>query len=472
MTYHAHMSTPPVKTCVTYCRISADRFGTEAGVDRQRVDTDRIAEAAGWRIVERIVDNDRSASRYARRGREGWSRLMELVELGAVDAVVAYDLDRLTRQPRELERLIDAAERGVLVRTATGVLDLSSDAGVIVARTMVNVAEHEARAASRRQKAKLRHDAEQGRPHWPRRPFGFTLAGELVADEARWIERMATMVVDEGMSLTAVAIEMNKTNVRPTGGANWQSQGVKDVIGNPRVAGLRAYHGEIIGRAAWPAILPEDRWRQVVAAIAARSPGTRGGRRGPLTGMMRCARCGKPMTRTNGTDKAEYRCNKGDPSDRGCGQSIKASAVEAVVAAVVLDLLGDVTASASTRTDDTSATELLDLRHQLDELAALLGAGELTMAEWKAARTPLLARVRAAEAAMAQVDARHAARRLVGDVATLRQSWPHMEPDQRRRITALVIAGVRISPSVRRMRGVDYDRIEVVPVDAVVDAGV
>lgn len=31
------------KRCVTYCRISNDPRGTEAGVDRQRADTDRLA---------------------------------------------------------------------------------------------------------------------------------------------------------------------------------------------------------------------------------------------------------------------------------------------------------------------------------------------------------------------------------------------------------------------------------------------
>ncbi|HRB05178.1 MAG TPA: hypothetical protein PLP26_17515, partial [Ilumatobacteraceae bacterium] len=58
---------------VTYCRISHDPTGLEAGVDRQQVDTDRLAAERGWLVVERVVDNDRSASRYAKRGREGWA---------------------------------------------------------------------------------------------------------------------------------------------------------------------------------------------------------------------------------------------------------------------------------------------------------------------------------------------------------------------------------------------------------------
>src|SRR4051794_16384385 len=140
-----------VVRAVSYCRISYDPTGREAGVDRQHVDTDRIAEQNGWTLVERVVDNDRSASRYARRVREGWGRIMELVEGGEVEALVAYDLDRLIRQPKELERLIDAAESGLRVVTATGQIDLASGGGRMVARTLCNVAAMEADRVSERQ---------------------------------------------------------------------------------------------------------------------------------------------------------------------------------------------------------------------------------------------------------------------------------------------------------------------------------
>src|SRR5215207_7824144 len=102
------MTKKPI-TAVTYCRISMDREEMGAGVDRQRVDTEKICADRGWEVVERLVDNDRSASRYARKPREGWTRLLELLESRTIGAVVAYDLDRLTRKPDELAPLIAAA---------------------------------------------------------------------------------------------------------------------------------------------------------------------------------------------------------------------------------------------------------------------------------------------------------------------------------------------------------------------------
>ena len=58
-----------------------------------------LARRLGYRVIERIIDNDRSASRKARRRREGFDRMLELVKAGDVDAVIVYDLDRFTRNP-------------------------------------------------------------------------------------------------------------------------------------------------------------------------------------------------------------------------------------------------------------------------------------------------------------------------------------------------------------------------------------
>ena len=61
-----------------------------------------------------------------------------------LDAIVCYDLDRLTRQPRELEDWNDRAEsRGLLLVTANGDADLSTDGGQLYARIQAAVARGE-----------------------------------------------------------------------------------------------------------------------------------------------------------------------------------------------------------------------------------------------------------------------------------------------------------------------------------------
>jgi len=450
------MSATPTVRAVTYCRISHDPTGMEAGVDRQRVDTDRLAEERGWLVVQRVVDNDRSASRYARRSREGWVAVMELVEAGEVEAVVAYDLDRLTRQPKELERLIDAAEKGLAVVTAGGLIDLATAGGRMVARTLCAVAAHEADRVRDRIKAKLRHDAENGRPHWVRRPFGYNLDGSVVADEAKWMREIHRWIIDDGVSATEAARRLNAAGVAQATGSRWQSSGLKALVTSPRNAGMRTYHGKIVGRGTWPAIVSEAEWKAATSALAVRSQGTRSGRRSMMTGMVKCGVCGCTMTRTNTSDRAEWRCMKRVDAGTGCGQSHMAVPLEAHVVEMVLVRIGEVRSAVVTPASGQVAD---DIRAELQQLADMVARGELSMAEWKVMREPLTTRLSAAEAALVRHDADAALARMVGSTATLAERWAEIEDvDLKRRIMGLVLDHVTVM-AARRRGHLDLDRI-------------
>ena len=92
---------------VIYARISLDATGERAGVERQRETCAALAERRGWEVVEIVEDN--SVSAKAERSRPGWSRVLQMVENGAVEYVVAYHFDRVTRSMVDLEDLIKLA---------------------------------------------------------------------------------------------------------------------------------------------------------------------------------------------------------------------------------------------------------------------------------------------------------------------------------------------------------------------------
>lgn len=467
--HHNPITCLPMTRAVTYCRISQDYLGTEAGVTRQRKDTDAIVAANGWTVVERIVDNDRSASKFARRKREGWERLMHLVESGEVDAVVAYDLDRLTRQPKELERLLDAAENGLQVRTATGALNLADGGGIFVARTLCGVAAMEVDRMSARQKAKQRHDAAAGKPHWTRRPYGYSFDGQLVPAEADWVRTWVGWLLDDGMSTSAIARRMNELGERTATGmvGMWQGQAVRGILASPRIAALREYHGDIVGAAAWPAIVSEDERTLILAALQARSKGSVGpGRVAMLSGLVRCDSCNLTMQRSMTTVRSRkyqhWRCVK-QPGRAGCNMTINAAEVERIVSDFVLEALGSVSATPARRS--VGAVDVASrLRNELDELAAMFGAGQLSMTEWKAARVPLERRFQAAERSVARDAAQSALQRLVGDTATLSERWGVLAVEDRRRIVGLVVAEVRVTRGDKRANRVDPSRFRIVPV--------
>jgi len=93
-----------------YARLSLLREGQEGlAVGRQVQDCRAKAEALGWEVADEYVDEDVSASKSVERPQ--YSRMLADLESGRIDAVVVYDLDRLTRKPAELESFIDLCDR-------------------------------------------------------------------------------------------------------------------------------------------------------------------------------------------------------------------------------------------------------------------------------------------------------------------------------------------------------------------------
>ena len=135
------MGSVSIRTAI-YVRISDARDGETAGVDRQEKDCRKLAKSLGWSVSEVFTENNTSA--YKRRKvtlpngkvqyrvvRKVWAEMLDRLEAGDFAAVVAYDLDRAVRDPRDLEDLIDLHEQyGVQVRVVTGSLRVDTDADV------------------------------------------------------------------------------------------------------------------------------------------------------------------------------------------------------------------------------------------------------------------------------------------------------------------------------------------------------
>lgn len=93
--------------------MSQNREGAGLGVDRQRVDCERLARKLGWRVVAVYTDNNVSA--YSERSRPGYRALLDDLENGRADAVLAWHTDRSHRSPTELEDYVEVCERQKVV---------------------------------------------------------------------------------------------------------------------------------------------------------------------------------------------------------------------------------------------------------------------------------------------------------------------------------------------------------------------
>ena len=355
-----------------YLRQSLDAAGDQLAVQRQREDCLALAAARGWDVVDVYVDNSISAS-DARKARPDYDRLVRDYEAGLFDALICWDLDRLTRQPRQLEDWIDAAtDRGLLLVTANGEADLSTDAGRLFARIKSSVARAEIERKGARQRRAAQQRAEAGRPPKGARLTGYTVDGDIIEAEAGHIRRLFTLFA-AGDSLKALAVMMQDSGVPTRFGGRWNPSTVRTILTNPRYAGRVIYNGQTIDAAAtWLPIVDADVFDVVQARLAdpRRKMNRVGTDRKYLgAGIYRC-QCGLPVRSFSGY---RYRCKDGC-----CARSGKV--IDDFVTGVIEARLSqpDVRDLLATQHDGPSPALLADaqrLRSRLDVIGADYDAG-------------------------------------------------------------------------------------------------
>ncbi|HEV7980591.1 recombinase family protein [Amycolatopsis sp.] len=298
------------RRCAIYLRVSLDATGEQLAVQRQRADCQRIADQRGWQIIGEFVDNSISAS-DKHKARPGYDELVSANKAGEFDALVCWDLDRLTRQPRQLEDWIDAAqERGLLLVTANGEADLSTDGGRMFARIKATVARGEIERKAARQRAAALQRAERGKPPLGVRLTGYSPAGELIEDEAAIVRQLFDRFA-AGDSLRALAMWLTEAKVATRHGRPWNPSSVRTILTNPRYAGHAIYQGKTNGKqGTWDAIVDDDVFRLVEAKLADPRRKTQQGtdRKHLGAGLFECAKCDSKVRSWSGN---RYRCPNG-----------------------------------------------------------------------------------------------------------------------------------------------------------------
>jgi DNA invertase Pin-like site-specific DNA recombinase len=466
-------------TGALYLRQSMDRTGEALAISRQRTDGRDLADRRRIRILHALADNDRSAA--GRKRREGFERLLQLVERREVRAIVAWSLDRLTRNRRDTVRLIEACQKAevsiILVRGSD--MDLATPAGRLAADILASVARHEIEVKSDRQTRAQRQAAVDGRRVGGRRPFGYDGDGVTVRESEATAVRAGYRAVLSGVSLSEVAREWNQAgHVTPqrrrTGEASpWRRDSVRDLLLNPRYAGLRGYAPtpergrrkvEVMGAAEWRGVVDEATWRAVRAVLTdeARRRAPNGGI-ALLSGLALCGVCGEQTGATvhsgGSTTRGvrTYRCSqslghvarRGDPVDRFVSDIV----IERLSRPDARELLID--------SQQPDVAQLRDdavaLRSRLDSLAVDFADGELTASQLRTATERVRTNLAAVEARMADAGRVDVLGPLVS-ADDVRAVWDTLSVARRRAVIDTLMV-VTVCPPGRGVRTFNPDTV-------------
>ncbi len=459
-----------VSAAAIYARISSDPAGTRLGVGRQIADCEALAERLGWPVAEVYVDNDVSA--YSGGDRPEYRRMLEDLKHGTRDAVLVWQLDRLHRQPRELEEFFDlVAAVGIAenLATVTGEYDLSTGEGRLMARIVGAVARKESDDKSLRLRRKHAELAAAGKVSGGgSRPFGYADDKvTVVAAEAKVIREMASRVL-AGDSLRSVCVDLNGRGVRTSLGNDWTTSGLKRRLMSPQVSGRTERDGEFF-EAQWPGIITAEESDRLRHKLGSR---TRSGQRPPrrylLTGgLLLCGRCGAAMVaRPRGDKTRRYVCAKG-PGLPGCGRmSATADPLEKLIVEIVVHRLGTAELEAAlndARRHSQQAAELEDQvaadQEMLNELADDYANRLIGRPEWLTARETIQRRIDHTRSRLSRLSPTTAIDEYAGHADLLAAAWPDLGLPRRQGIVRVIIDHV-VAQSAVPGRGFDRERFE------------
>ncbi|MCV7385374.1 recombinase family protein [Mycolicibacter longobardus] len=198
-----------------YCRVSTEeQADSRNGLEAQRAAIDADANRRGW-TVEHYVDEAASGKYINGNLRE----VLQLLASGQGDGLIVAKLDRLARSVVHAANIIeDAQAQGWSLVVLDLNLDLTTAAGRMMARTVVNFAEYERELISERTKAGLAAKKARGEPIGRPRLAKPGVVRRIVMDR------------NTGLSFGAIAKALESDGVlSPAGRPNWQTSTVRRI---------------------------------------------------------------------------------------------------------------------------------------------------------------------------------------------------------------------------------------------------
>lgn len=464
---------------VIYTRVSRDAKREARSVTEQEAECRAWADREGWDVEQAPggayawSDNDRSASRYARKDREQWQSLMFRLEQGGIDLLLVWEPSRATRDRRVWAALAATCEQhGIKIGCNGHVYDLEDPEEAFQLDLFFALAARESGVTRKRVNRSVRASAVAGRPHG-RILYGYrrtydsktgALVAQLPDDDLAPVVLEAGWRVRFGETPYAIAQDFNARGIEPPSRAprGWELTQIKRLAVNPGYFGQRVHQGKVIGDATWPAIHSEATYLACVARLS--DPKRRTQRDSSiahlLSGIAVCGRCDGRVRSQKARGYRTYLC-----VDNFCVSRVEELTDAVVVAAVVGRLkdpaLADLMAHQSNHAAVTvraAHTAAKELRDRLEGFYAEAAKGGLSPAALGRMEAALLPQIEKAERSAELITLSPVLSEVAGPGAEAK--WKSRTLTQKREIIR-ELATVRLLPSAKRGQRFKPESVEV-----------
>lgn len=464
--------TPGPTTAREYQRVSKVVRGHDRSPEEQHQDNARGADRHGWTLGAAYRDKV-SASRYGRKVREDWQRLVGDLEHDRFGAsiLILWESSRGSRQMSEWVQLLELCERRAVRIYVTADGKLYDPADARDRRSLLEDAidaEYESAKTSKRTLRSAASTAVDGKPGPGLPPFGYRrvydpTTGRRVGQE---IEPAEAKVVKElydrlkaGHTLRAITADLDAREIRTRDGRPFISSTLRSMALNRAYLGERVHdpgratvrQGRLSPRAvvtvgSWPAIVDSSVWMAVHKLLTDEERITRRPGRAEhwLAGIAVCDVCGGPMRarvrKDMTTPEMFYVCH------RATHVTIPYDELDAYAEAVLLAYMErpDVAEVLTATPDDPAALALAEaalatVERDIEDLADRASAGGPVARKLLDLNLPKLEkRLAGAKARCAELTAPSRLRGLIEPGKDVRRRWKVAPMPARREISRLV----------------------------------
>ncbi len=259
--------------------------------------------------------------------RPGLQAMLQDIQQGKIDLVIAYKIDRLTRSPNDFYHLIELFEQyQVDFLSITERFDTSTPSGRLLRNIMLTFAQFERELTSERTRDKMLQRAQQGLWNGGLVPFGYAVKDKkLVIDEqeAAMIRKLYDVYLTSG-SLATVYQQLKDQGARDRRGLPFSKSGIAYILRNPIYTGKCVYADQVY-RGIHQPIISNEIFEAAQALHKQKHRIMRVYNEFPLAGLLRCHACHSAMTPCHTNKKHHgkrrhyyyYRCTKTFKRDWG-----------------------------------------------------------------------------------------------------------------------------------------------------------
>lgn len=287
-----------------------DTLPAEADLDVGDENKGGVTEWGNLLIITEVC----SASRYAKKARKWWPKVLEAMATGKYRGVVTWETSRSTRMLEDYTTYRSLLEvQGMWYIASETAYDVTNpDHARTLGMSAVD-SEIESMKTSKRTTRTVGKRAKRGRP-FGKTPYPFERTHEIVNGKLRCIGQQPHPVRGPMVRAWADGILGGTTTISQISKETGRLRtSIVDTLVSPATAGLRVHNGTVYD-GEWEGIVTVDEHKALVRLLKNPSRNSRAHvgaeRRHAFTGILHCGKCDAPMYHRKHPNGPRYACNE------------------------------------------------------------------------------------------------------------------------------------------------------------------